>query len=170
MTGADQFAAFIAGLPPSMEMDLMASEPLATAFFRALGRGWTLDQVVGDAAFAVRGGAGTGLLVDRLKRLATMPPPERKVEVEGPAVMGPLPECYECGRAYPRGFHPENCAGCGLPLRLVEIGFKSETTVRHEHVAERRALLTLIADLKMGPDTAEAAMKNLIAEQNGERL
>src|SRR6478752_5270917 len=68
---AAEYAAFVAQLPPLLEPDLVTSEHAATAFVQARSAGWTVDQLVGDAAYAARkSDRPVGAIIARLRGLA----------------------------------------------------------------------------------------------------
>jgi hypothetical protein len=76
-----EYAQFIAALPVRLEPDLATGDTGSTAFFSARRKGWSTDQLAADALATVARGGGVGLIISRLRTLATSQP---AVRVTGP--------------------------------------------------------------------------------------
>lgn len=149
---ATEYAAFIAGLPPAVETDLISSHAVSTAFFEARSAGWTVDQLVGDAHFALRGGRGVGNVVTRLRGLAQARPVDR-TSVASVTRIHRRRWAAVAGEWCPCGAQPAH----RIPPAL---------TV--EQTSQRSDLLDHIAATHPHPDEAARMMGELIAAQ-GER-
>ena len=73
-----EFDEWVVALPKSMEASLRVGDVVSTAFWQARRAGWDVDALVFDSLAAVRRGAGTGALVERMRTLATQRPGARQ--------------------------------------------------------------------------------------------
>lgn len=149
---ATEYAQFIAGLPPAIETDLLSNNAVSTAFFAARSAGWTVEQLVGDAHFAIRGGRGVGNIVVRLRGLAEARPVDR-------TAIASVTRIHRRRWAAVAG---EWCPCGHQPAHRIPVALTVEQT------KERSDLLDLIAASKPHPDEAERMMRDLIVAQ-GER-
>lgn len=149
---AADYAAFIAGLPPEVETDLITSEAVSTAFFQARSAGWTTEQLIGDAMFAMRGGRGVGNVVTRLRGLGQARPVDRSAVATVTRIHRRRWAAVE-GEWCPCGEQPPH---------------KVPKALTPEQTKERSDLLDRIAAEQPHPDEAERMMRELIVAQ-GER-
>lgn len=71
------FSRYVAAMPETLEPALVRDDVVSTAFFAALRAGWAEDALISDAQTAVRRGGEVGVLVMRLRNLASHPPVDR---------------------------------------------------------------------------------------------
>jgi hypothetical protein len=124
------FTEFVGQLPAEYEIALTA-ENVSTAFYRALRAGWSVDQLVGDAAMTLKRG-GVGLVVTRMAALSESPPTERSHAAPAPRNVQaiPLPECASCGQPYTRSSRArpgDACVRCGEQLALRQYRYGDST-------------------------------------------
>lgn len=136
-----EFEAFVKQLPKAMEMALDdGGTGTSTAFYSARRAGWSFDEIVHDALSSVRRGGGPGVVVNRLKTLAThgrTKETERALR-DGGYLPTPTPPAFE------QEPHPVLSA---------------------EHFRQRVQLLYQIKGEAVGPDEAEFRMTELILAQ-----
>ena len=73
----EDFKELVARLPAQHEIDLMNSEALSTAFYACRRKGWTTEQLVGDAMYTI-GRQGVGGVITRFRGLSQHVPVERR--------------------------------------------------------------------------------------------
>ena len=150
-TPAGDYAQFIAGLPAEHETDLAISEKAATAFFLARRAGWSVDDLVGDAHFAIRRGGErpVGLVIRRLEDLAKTRPVSR-------------PEVATVTRIHRNRWAAVEGAWCPCGEQPPH---KVPAALTPDQTRERSALLDRIVADDVDPDEAERLMAELIAAQ-----
>lgn len=72
----EDYAELVAALPASHEIDLMNSEALSTAFYACRRKGWSVEQLIGDAIHTV-GRQGVGGVITRFRGLSQHTPVNR---------------------------------------------------------------------------------------------
>lgn len=146
---AVEFSQFVAGLPPAVETDLISNAAVSTAYFAARSAGWTTEQLVGDAHFALRGGRSVGNIVTRLRGLAEARPVDR-------SAVGTITRMHRRRFTAVTG---EWCPCGATPAHRIPPALSTE------HTAERSDLLDLVAASNPHPDEAERMMRDLIDSQ-----